>query len=205
MAFFRLSPIPDDTPAIRGAGLVLRTPRMEDFDAWARLREQSRDFLTPWEPLWPEDDLTRSSFRRRLRRYAEEIRSDTAYPYLIFRASDRALLGGITVGQIRRGVAQAGTLGYWMGAPFAGQGIMTRAVGLLLDAAFDDLRLRRVDAACVPTNTASVRVLERNGFTREGFARQYLCIAGRWEDHLLYAVLRGDPRPGLEDARIGGE
>jgi ribosomal-protein-alanine N-acetyltransferase len=199
MAFFRLSAARDETHVIRGAGLLLRSPRMEDYEAWARLRDESRSFLTPWEPLWPEDDLTRSSFRRRIRRYDEEIRSDAAYPYLIFGQSDRALLGGITVGQIRRGVSQSGTLGYWMGARHAGRGIMTCAVGLTLAAAFADLRLRRIEAACVPGNTASVRVLERNGFRREGFAREYFCIAGRWEDHLLYAVLRDDPRPVLED------
>ncbi len=205
MAFFRLSASPDDTPAIHGAGLVLRTARMEDFEAWARLREESRSFLTPWEPVWPDDDLTRASFRRRLRRYAEEIRADTAYAYLVFRESDRTLLGGITVGQIRRGVAQAGTLGYWMGAPHAGKGVMTRAVGVMLDHAFEELRLRRIEAACVPSNAASMRVLDRNGFLREGFARQYLCIGGSWQDHLLYAVLRSDPRERHTAARIGGE
>ena len=167
---------------------------MEDFEDWAALRETSRAFLEPWEPAWPEDDLTRGSFRRRLRRYAEEIRSDTAYSYLIFGEGERTLMGGVTVGQVRRGVAQAATLGYWMGAPFAGRGVMTLAVGLVLDHAFDELGLRRIEAACVPSNAASIRVLERNGFQREGYARRYLRIAGEWRDHLLHAVLRDDPR-----------
>ena len=203
MAFFRLSSTSDETPVIRGGGLVIRTPRMEDFEAWAALREASRTFLVPWEPTWLDDDLTRASFRRRLRRYSEEVRSDIAYSYLIFRAGDGALVGGITLGQIRRGVAQTGTVGYWMGAPFAGQGIMTRAVSILLDHAFDDMRLRRVEAACVPSNEASIRVLERNGFRREGYARRYLCIAGEWRDHLLYAVLRDDPRDRHEPPSTG--
>jgi ribosomal-protein-alanine N-acetyltransferase len=194
VAFFRLSLAADETPTIRGQQLLLRPPRVEDFDAWARLREDSRDFLTPWEPVWPADDLTRSAFRRRLRRYAEEISSDAAYPFLICRESDGEIQGGITIGQVRRGVSQSATLGYWMGAPFAGQGIMTRAVSLVLSYAFEELRLRRIEASCVPHNSASIRVLEHNRFQREGYAREYLCIAGQWQDHLLYALLRKDFR-----------
>jgi ribosomal-protein-alanine N-acetyltransferase len=165
---------------------------MSDFNAWAELRENSRDFLVPWEPTWPEDDLTKSSFRRRLRRYAEDMRADQAYAFLLFRKDGNALLGGITLTNVRRGVAQAGSMGYWVGAPFASQGYMTRGVSAVIPFAFDVLRLHRVEAACIPTNQPSIRLLERTGFVREGYAREYLCINGLWQDHLLYARLRGD-------------
>ena len=194
MALFRTISSPEPLPPIAGDGVVLRTPQMGDFPAWAGLRENSRNFLTPWEPIWPSDDLTRPAFRQRLRRYAEDLRTDQAYPFFLFRAEDNALVGGLALANIRRGVAQAGSLGYWIGEPYIRQGFMTRAVKALVPAAFDLLRLHRIEAACIPTNIASVKLLEKTGFRREGYARQYLCINGIWQDHLLYAQLRSDPR-----------
>lgn len=192
MAFFRSIQLSETHPIVQGDGVFLRAPQMADFNAWASLRERSRDFLVPWEPTWPEDDLTRSSFRRRLRRYAEDTRCDQAYAFLLFRKEDQTLLGGITLTNVRRGVAQAGSMGYWIGAPFAAQRYMTRGVSALIPFAFDVLRLHRIEAACIPTNQPSIRLLERTGFKREGYAREYLCINGLWQDHLLYARLRSD-------------
>jgi ribosomal-protein-alanine N-acetyltransferase len=172
--------------------VTLRLPQMTDFEDWAALREASRDFLVPWEPTWPIDDLTRGSFRRRLRRYIEDQRNDLAYPYFIFRNEDQKLVGGLTLTNIRRGVAQAGSLGYWMGAAYARQGYMSAAVRTLVPFAFSTLKLHRIEAACIPENAASVRLLEKTGFVREGYACEYLCINGIWQDHLLYAQV-GSP------------
>jgi ribosomal-protein-alanine N-acetyltransferase len=99
-------------------------------------------------------------------------------------------LGGLTLANIRRGVAQAGSLGYWMGLSFVRHGYMTAAVRAVLPFAFASLRLHRVEAACIPTNAASIRLLEKTGFVREGYAREYLCINGVWQDHLLFARLK---------------
>jgi ribosomal-protein-alanine N-acetyltransferase len=193
MAFFRTVTLSEQLPAIVGDSVVLRVPQMADYAEWAALREASRDFLTPWEPTWPPDDLTRASYRRRIRRYAEDQRSDLAYPLFVFRKSDNVLVGGLTLANIRRGCAQAGNLGYWMGAVHSRQGHMTAAVKLVIPFAFETLRLHRVEAACIPANVASIRLLEKTGFRREGFAREYLCIDGAWQDHLLYARLKHDP------------
>src|SRR3979490_52175 len=127
MAFFRTVSFSETMPNILGDGVTLRVPQYSDHAEWAALREASRDFLTPWEPTWPVDDLTRASFRRRIRRYSEDQRGDLAYPFFIFRKSDNALIGGLTLSNIRRGCAQAASLGYWMGAAFARQGYMTMA------------------------------------------------------------------------------
>ncbi|WP_026607325.1 GNAT family N-acetyltransferase [Methylocapsa acidiphila] len=194
MALFRLSPPSESATFVRGEGVFLRPPEMRDFDAWAGLRERSRAFLTPWEPTWPGDDLTRASFRRRLRRHQQEIENDEAYPFLVFR-DDESLLGGLTLGQVKRGVVQAATLGYWIGAPHAGKGYMSRAVRAVIGFAFGALRLHRIEASCLPHNVASTRLLERAGFQREGYARAYLRINGAWQDHLLYALLETDPPP----------
>jgi ribosomal-protein-alanine N-acetyltransferase len=195
MAFFRTVSFTEQLPAVVGEGVVLRPPQMSDYPDWAALREASRAFLTPWEPTWPPDDLTRSSFRRRIKRYAEDQRGDLAYPYFVFRRADNALVGGLTLANVRRGCAQTGNLGYWIGAIHARQGYMTAAVSCFVPFAFQTLRLHRIEAACIPANSASIRLLEKTGFRREGFAREYLCINGAWQDHLLFARLKSDPNP----------
>ena len=192
MAFFRTVAFAETLPTIEGQGVTLRLPQMAEFEEWAALRTASRDFLTPWEPSWPADDLTRAAFRRRLKRYAEDWRTDQSYAFFIFRKQDNLLLGGLTLANVRRGVAQAGSIGYWLGMRFARNGYMTAAVKGVLPFCFETLRLHRVEAACIPTNTASIRLLERCGFLREGYARQYLCINGVWQDHLLFARLTDD-------------
>jgi [ribosomal protein S5]-alanine N-acetyltransferase len=194
MAFFRTINFSEPLPSIVGEGVMLRAPQATDYGDWAALRELSRDFLTPWEPTWPVDDLSRSAFRRRIKRYAEDLRTDQGYAFLMFRSSDNALVGGLTLANVRRGVAQAGSLGYWMGQPFVRRGYMTAAVRAVIPFAFGTLRLHRLEAACIPTNTASIRLLESTGFVREGYARHYLCINGIWQDHLLYGRLK-DAKP----------
>ena len=195
MAFFRTVTLYEQLPAIVGDRVVLRAPQMSDYAEWAALREASRAFLTPWEPSWPPDDLTRGSFRRRIKRYTEDQRGDLAYPFFVFRKLDSVLVGGLTLANIRRGCAQTGNLGYWTGAAHARRGYMTAAVTTFLPFAFQTLRLHRIEAACIPANAASIRLLEKTGFRREGFAREYLCIDGVWQDHLLYARLKHDPPP----------
>ena len=190
MAFFRTINFAEPLPSVVGEGVSLRTPQATDHAEWAALREQSREFLTPWEPTWPADDLSRGAFRRRIRRYTEDLRTDQSYAFLIFRSADGRLVGGLTLANVRRGVAQAGSLGYWMGLPYVRQGYMTAAVRAVIPFAFGTLRLHRLEAACIPSNTASIRLLENTGFVREGYAREYLCINGIWQDHLLYGRLK---------------
>lgn len=203
MALFRFATDPPARPLIRTQNLVLRAPLAGDYPAWAALRMESREFLTPWEPVWSEDDLTRTSFRLRVKRATREIASDEAYSLFIFEARSEALLGGLTLGLVRRGVAQACTLGYWMGQRHAGKGHMTEAVRGALNFAFSDLALHRVEAACLPHNEPSRRLLERVGFQREGEARGYLRINGVWADHLLYGMLAADlGRSSATDRRL---
>ncbi len=194
MSFLRSISTINTSPSIRGGTVMLRPPSLGDYPQWARLREQSRSFLAPWEPIWPADDLTRMSFRRRIKRYQREIRNGTGFPFFVLSPDGETLLGGLTLAQIQRGVTQSAVLGYWMGAPHAGKGLMTAAVRAVIGFAFDSLHLNRMEAACLPTNAASIRLLEKVGFAREGYARKYLCIDGRWQDHLLYGLVRDEPR-----------
>lgn len=192
MAFLRSPFAPELPPALRSAKVLLRVPEAGDHEAWADLRLRSRDFLRPWEPAWPSNDLTRSAFRARIRHYWRDIEGDTSYPFFIFTPDGREMLGAITLSNVRRGVAQMGMLGYWIGAPFVRRGYMTAAVALIRHFAFDNLQLHRVEAACLPENEASVALLRRSGFQQEGYARSYLKICGEWRDHLLFACLSQD-------------
>jgi [ribosomal protein S5]-alanine N-acetyltransferase len=204
MAFFRTINFTEPLQSIEGDGVMLRTPQMTDFEEWAALRETSREFLTPWEPTWPIDDLTRGAFRRRIKRYAEDLRSDQGYAFLIVRYTDGAVVGGLTLANIRRGVAQAGSIGYWIGLPHIRRGYMTAALRAVIPFAFASLRLHRLEAACIPTNTGSIKLLEKTGFVREGYARGYLCINGTWQDHLLYGRLNDDSKSTGAKSRSAG-
>ncbi len=173
--------------AIEGERVCLRHPELSDYREWADLRAASAEFLQPWEPRWPRDDLSRVAFRARLRRYNAEIAAGTGLPYFICRLSDGALLGGITLGHIRRGVSQSGQIGYWIGEEHASQGYMREAVNLTCQLAFTQFGLHRLEAACIPTNVRSANLLEKSGFEREGQLRSYLKIDGVWQDHILYS------------------
>ena len=179
--------------------LLLRLPVHSDYRPWSELRRISSGFLTPWEPTWSQDHLTRRAFTSRVNWAARCYKSDTALPLFIFRREDGELVGAITLDNIRRGPAQAGTLGYWVGAPFVRQGYMREAIGAVVSHAFVVMDLSRIEAACLPENAASRAVLERSGFKYEGVAQSYLQINGRWRNHVLYANLRHDRR-GRTDA-----
>ncbi|MBS0574375.1 MAG: GNAT family N-acetyltransferase [Proteobacteria bacterium] len=174
--------------------LTLRLPAHSDYRAWASLRELSRDFLTPWDPLWVEDALSRKAFTNRVYWAARAEAAGTALPLFLIRRQDGALVGGITLDNIRRGPAQAGTLGYWVGAPHARKGYMREALEAVVHHAFTQLDLSRLEAGCLPENAASRGVLEKVGFKYEGVAQSYLQINGRWRNHVLYANLRHDRR-----------
>ena len=199
MSLFGLISGAPPSPLLQGEGLYLRPATSADFVAWVGLREASRNFLKPWEPSWPLDDLTRVGFRRRLRRQQEEMARDESYAFLIFAAGANELLGGVTIGALRRGAAQSATLGYWMGAAHAGKGHMTRAVRRIVGFGFTDLGLHRIEAACIPENIASQCLLKRNSFVREGLARSYLCIDGAWRDHILFARIAGHVMQAAND------
>jgi len=194
MAFLRSTSAIDAEAEVHGQQVILRHPTMGDYSEWAELRALSRAHLIPWEPQWARDELARSAFRRRVRQYQRELKEDLGYAFLVFRQPDAALVGGLSISNVRRGVAQAASVGYWIGAPHVGRGYMTDAVTAVLPYAFVTLGLHRLEAACLPHNAASTRVLLKTGFKREGMARRYLKINGVWQDHDLFAQLQDDAR-----------
>lgn len=179
--------------------MTLRLPQHADWQNWANLRQASAEHLIPWEPVRAEDHLSRKAFTNRVYWAARAEAQGTTLPLLLIRRRDQALLGALTLDNIRRGPVQAGTVGYWIGGPFARQGFMREAIGAVVHHAFTAMDLSRIEAACLPENAASRGVLEKSGFKYEGVAQAYLQINGRWRNHVLYANLRGDRR-GRTDA-----
>jgi ribosomal-protein-alanine N-acetyltransferase len=186
-------------PKIETERMTLRLPVHGDWRGWADLRTESADFLTPWEPVWSADHLSRRAFTNRVYWAQRAEAQGTALPFVLVRRADQALLGAITLDNIRRGPSQSGTIGYWIGQTAARRGYMREAIVALVHHAFAALDLSRIEAACLPENAASRGVLEKTGFKYEGVAQSYLQINGRWRNHVLYASLRADRR-GKTDA-----
>lgn len=179
--------------------LTLRPPTHADFRPWAALRQESRDFLVPWEPTWAPEHLSRKAFTNRVYWAQRSISAGSALPLFLIRRTDQTLLGAITLDHIKRGPAQSGTTGYWIGEQFARQGFMREAISAVVHYAFTSLDLSRIEAGCLPENTPSRNLLEQCGYKYEGVAQSYLQINGRWRNHVLYANLRHDRR-GKTDA-----
>ena len=183
----------EEPSALTTERLLLRRPVLSDFSSWASLRRESVDFLQPYEPAWTADELSRSAFKARLRRQEAEITSGRGLPWFLFLKSEpKTLVGGFTISNIRRGVAQTGTLGYWIGETLAGQGYGHEALLAICGDAFNVHKLHRLEAATVLDNERSMRLLISCGFQKEGTARQYLKINGQWRDHHLFARLKSD-------------
>ena len=189
MVFLRSPFAQDEVTVLRHGHVRLQAPSVSDFEEWMKLRRLSRDFLTPWEPLWSEQEFSKFNFRARIKHYQQQIKNDTGYPFFIFHHEQGHLMGAITASNVRRGVAQMCSVGYWIGEHYARRGHMGEALAAITDYAFGNLGLHRVEAACLPSNAASIKLLKRGGFVQEGIARKYLQIAGKWQDHLLFACL----------------
>ena len=180
--------------SILTARLSLRLPEHRDFREWAKVRHESRAFLSPWEPIWAADHLSRASFTNRVYWSQRAVKNGNAVPLFVFHKEAGQLVGAITLDNIRRGPSQVGTIGYWVGQQYARQGFMSEAIIAMVAHAFGALDLSRVESACLPDNVASRGVLEKAGFKYEGVAQSYIQINGRWRNHVLYAALRGDRR-----------
>ncbi len=175
---------------LRGKRVVLRPLRPDDFDAWADVRRRSRDWLEPWEPLpevgSPDPVTDRDAFTARCGSWDRQRHLDAAYGYGVF--LDGGFIGEVSLGTVHRGPFQTAFVGYWIDEPLAGRGLTPEAVALLVDHAFGHLKLHRVEAAVVPRNSASIRVVEKLGMRYEGVAKRFLQIRGVWEDHARYAL-----------------
>lgn len=175
-----------------GGSITLRHPRWADFEDWALLRRENKEYLTPWEPAWGPTHLSRQAYKPKLARFKKLVGQDQAFPFHVFRDTPETLIGACNLTHIERGVAQSAKLGYWIGQGYARNGFARAAVAAACQFSFETLGLHRIEAAVQPENEASIKVLEAVGFSEEGTARGYLKINGRWADHIVYAKLSKD-------------
>lgn len=180
--------------------LFLRPAWHSDYEDWARVRGENRIFLENYEPTWPKDSLTETFFKRRVDRLSDDARHDRAHTFLIFENADLKLIGGINLNNVARGAAQHASLGYWLSQEWQGKGLMTQAARATMAYAFADLRLERINAATLVHNTKSRTMLQRLGFAEEGFAKSYIQIAGKRQDHVLYGLNAEDFKEGFSGA-----
>ena len=177
---------------LTGERVFLRPPKRRDALKWQKLRMSSKSFLVPWEPSWDASSCTRRAYLRYFKNSNYLANMDRAYSFLIFKTDDKSLLGGINIGNVRRGVSQSASLGYWIGEKHSRNGYMKEALKLLIPSLFVDLRLNRIEAATLEENIASKNLLKKIGFKKEGVLRKYLKINGTWRDHILYGLLEND-------------
>jgi [ribosomal protein S5]-alanine N-acetyltransferase len=172
---------------VAAALISLRPLEPEDAPALLELRVRNRVFLEPWEPVRDESWYTLAAQRADIASGIEGARADRRRVLGIF---DPELVGRIALNEVIRGVFGNAYLGYFVDEAVNGRGYATEAVRQVVRFAFVDMGLHRVQAAVVPGNEASVRVLEKAGFREEGYAERYLCINGVWEDHRIFAITR---------------
>ncbi|WP_409298499.1 GNAT family N-acetyltransferase [Peribacillus sp. SCS-26] len=173
---------------LKGKQICLRPLEEEDAADYAELLVRNREVWQCFEPARPEDYYTVERQRKTIAEDQEAFKSGRAYNFGIF-LPDGTLIGDISLYDVRTAFFQSASAGYSVDGIHTGRGAATEALSLLLHFAFETLKLRRVEAGVSPENAASIRVLEKAGFIREGLMREYLLINGRWKDHYLYAAL----------------
>ncbi|GIH05667.1 putative ribosomal-protein-alanine acetyltransferase [Rhizocola hellebori] len=166
---------------------ITRLLSLDDADALTELIRENREFLAPWEPARAEEYFTVEGQRTLLQTVLEQHGRGQTLPHVILDSG--RVVGRITLNEIVRGPLQSSSVGYWVEPAVNGRGIASAALAEIIQVAFTELGLHRLQAGTLLHNKASQRVLERNGFVRYGLAPRYLNIAGKWQDHLLFQLL----------------
>ncbi|MDQ0416196.1 ribosomal-protein-alanine N-acetyltransferase [Croceifilum oryzae] len=177
---------------LQSNNLYLRPLEISDAEPLCQLLLRNRSFFQPYEPIRPESYYCLDTQTQQISAAIQSFANDSGYTFGIFRESDHTLIGRVTLSAVSRGPFQNAYLGYYLDQQANGNGYMTEAIKLILHYCFQEISLHRIQAGVMSKNTASIRVLEKNGFRREGLAQRYLQINGQWEDHLLYAITEED-------------
>lgn len=181
------------------ANVYLRRLRTADEAALLELRRRNRAFFEPFEPIRADREFTAAGIRDLLAQDALHWERGSGYAFGVFLAAEDKLVGRVNLSNVVRGAWESCTVGYYMDKAAGGRGLMTEALGLAVDYAFGEAGLHRVQAAVMPRNLPSIRVVEKNGFKYEGLAEYYLKINGRWEHHRIYSLTR-EHRQGADSA-----
>lgn len=172
----------------------LRLPKLNDFESWVNLRKNSEEFLSQWEPNRDSNFYSSSLFRSRVKWARQNFKEKKVIHAFIFRREDGSLMGAVTLDNVRKGAAQSGSIGYWLGKSYIKNGYMREVASAFIFYIFKNFDLSRIEAATLPENKPSRSLLEKIGFKYEGVAQSYLNISGRWRAHIIYSLLRDDRR-----------
>ena len=192
MSFLNAYSLKKNLFEITGQKVILRPPQYSDWKAWADERKKNKLYLQPWEPLWSINELERSSFVKRVRMFERLSHNDQAYSFLIFKSDNEDFIGEVNISNVQRGIIQSCTIGYWIAKDCEGKGIMSESLELVKEFIFNELKLHRIEAACLPHNMSSLKVLLKNGFIKEGTARKLLKINDKWQDHTVLSFIIDD-------------
>ena len=174
--------------------LLIRLPITHDYEAWVKLRRQSEKFLNQWEPEKNKEFYSKESFQTRVHWANKNFKLKKVLHLFLFLRSDGELIGGLTLDNIRYSPFNSGSLGYWLGEQHSNNGFMTEGLRAIFHYANRTLNVTRLEAATLPNNGASRRVLEKCEFKYEGVGQSYLQINGRWKNHVLYANINNHRR-----------
>jgi ribosomal-protein-alanine N-acetyltransferase len=192
MSFLNAYSLKKNLFEITGRKVILRPPQYSDWKAWADERKKNKLYLQPWEPLWSINELERSSFVKRVRMFERLSHNDQAYSFLIFTSDNEDFIGEVNISNVQRGIIQSCTIGYWIAKDCEGKGMMSESLELVKEFIFNELKLHRIEAACLPHNMPSLKVLLKNGFIEEGTARKLLKINDKWQDHTVLSFILDD-------------
>ena len=192
MSFLNAYSLKKNLFEITGQKAILRPPQYSDWKAWADERKKNKLYLQPWEPLWSINELERSSFVKRVRMFERLSHNDQAYSFLIFTSDNEDFIGEVNISNVQRGIIQSCTIGYWIAKDCEGKGMMSESLELVKEFIFNELKLHRIEAACLPHNMPSLKVLLKNGFIKEGTARKLLKINDKWQDHTVLSFILDD-------------
>ena len=192
MSFLNAYSLKKNLFEITGQKVILRPPQYSDWKAWADERKKNKLYLQPWEPLWSINELERSSFVKRVRMFERLSHNDQAYSFLIFTSDNEDFIGEINISNVQRGIIQSCSIGYWIAKDCEGKGIMSESLELIKEFIFNELKLHRIEAVCLPYNKPSLKVLLKNGFIKEGTARKLLKINDKWQDHTVLSFIVDD-------------
>lgn len=192
MSFLNAYSLKKNLFEITGQKVILRPPQYSDWKAWADERKKNKLYLQPWEPLWSINELERSSFVKRVRMFERLSHNDQAYSFLIFKSDNEDFIGEVNISNVQRGIIQSCSIGYWIAKDCEGKGMMSESLELVKEFIFNELKLHRIEAACLPHNMPSLKVLLKNGFIKEGTARKLLKINDKWQDHTVLSFILDD-------------
>lgn len=192
MSFLNAYSLKKNLFEITGQKVILRPPQYSDWKVWADERKKNKLYLQPWEPLWSINELERSSFVKRVRMFERLSHNDQAYSFLIFTSDNEDFIGEVNISNVQRGIIQSCTIGYWIAKDCEGKGMMSESLELVKEFIFNELKLHRIEAACLPHNMPSLKVLLKNGFIKEGTARKLLKINDKWQDHTVLSFILDD-------------